>query len=69
MCARTYIPVHNALAEALCCCFMFAKFHHDVGHQGVEFVHVSSTVFSFVSYMYIHITQYGSTVYIGMALV
>ena len=30
MCARTYIPIHNALAEAVCCCFprntVFTKF-------------------------------------------
>ena len=42
---NVYITIHNALAEAVCCCF------HDVGRQGVE---ISFTVFSFVSYMHIH---------------
>ena len=31
MCARTYTPIRNALAEAVCCCF-----HYDIGCQGIE---------------------------------
>ena len=35
MCARTYIPIHNALAEAVCCSEIL-YFHYDVGRQDVE---------------------------------
>ena len=32
MCALTYIPIHNVLAEAVCCCFpCLPNFHYDVG--------------------------------------
>ena len=41
MCARTCIPIHNALTEAVCCCFprntVFTTFSlYDVGHQDIE---------------------------------
>ena len=37
MCAPTNIPIHNALVEAVCCCFpRNTVFHYDVGRQDVE---------------------------------